>query len=824
MAAALAAPLANAGTALFTPALNKAATTEAQPARSVAQPITLNKGALDALPAGAALDVTLPDASTHAFVLDQVRDHGHGIRSYVAYHRDSDPRRKWRAVITSGPDGSFGFVQTPKGEFDLVPGQGHDWLVDMKAESAHHAPVDLAGDARTPPSVARTSRGPVSRLAAAEYAQPVEGMTAPVSTKAVAAPAAVYIDVLFIYTRGFAAQLPGSQLQTKLAQLLSTANTAYADSGVGIVLRMAGATMVDYPDAVDLDNSKALSDITYASNAAFTGIASLRDQLGADLVTLLRASGDGYSGSGISWQPPHAITADDAGLMFSVVSGCSLACDWLWAHEIGHNMGNAHDRATLAWESAMTKQPEARGSFDYSHGFYTCNGAIDNSALTCPAFGGGCTVSEPQCAVSGSRNFADIMAYFHGSTRALVFSNPDIQCTGSDLACGLPDGYLDGTRPASANAALSMNNNRLALSAMRSAGPARAAAVGLPAVVTPAGARVDFNRDRVADLAWNGPNGAKGLWLLSAGAPASAAQLSAPAGATLRALADFDGDGASDALWRGADGSYWISLLDGTTVRSCVKVFDPMDGWEVVAVGDFNGDGRADLLWNAADGRFGTWLMNGTASQGIGSVTVPRDATVAIVGDFDGDGAADLLWKLSDGSVAATMMSGGNTGPLVTLMGAGTGFVPAMAGDLDGDGKIDVLLVHSDGRVVGWKMNGGTIAQSASLLGAGTGWTLAGVADLDGDGHGDLLWRYAADGTLGAWIMDGLAARAYGGIPGTSGAGWGIAATGDFDGDGRADLLLQGTGGGYAIWTMAGLAPKATRTVLQAGSGWTLAP
>jgi len=146
------------------------------------------------------------------------------------------------------------------------------------------------------------------------------------------------------------------------------------------------------------------------------------------------------------------------------------------------------------------------------------------------------------------------------------------------------------------------------------------------------------------------------------------------------------------------------------------------------------------------------------------------------------------------------------------------------AGDLDGDGKADVLLAHPDGRVAGWKMNGTAIAQSAALLGAGTGWIFGGVADLDGDGHADLLWRYAGDGTLGAWLMNGLSARSYGAIPGTSGAGWILAATGDYDGDGRADLLLQGDGGAYAIWTMSGLAPTAMRNVLNAGSGWRVAP
>src|SRR4051812_3631854 len=101
LATALGAANAQAATPLFTPGLAKSLAVEAAPSKSVSQPVTFNGAALAKLARGADLEVSLPDGSRHAFVLDQVTDHGQGIRSYVAYLRDGDLRQKSRAVITS---------------------------------------------------------------------------------------------------------------------------------------------------------------------------------------------------------------------------------------------------------------------------------------------------------------------------------------------------------------------------------------------------------------------------------------------------------------------------------------------------------------------------------------------------------------------------------------------------------------------------------------------------------------------------------------------------------------------------------------------------
>ena len=904
---------------LLTFAVAKASAAPPKAVKSVAQPVRFNAATLRTLKPGAEVELTLPDASRHTFVFDVGRDHGQGIYSWVGYYRDRDERRKLRAVITTGPDGSFGSIQTPAGEWRLLPGKGNDWLVDMAVEQKLHEPVDLAADAVPSPRV-RAKGLKHELLGQAEFVQPVEGLTVPKSAKVLQTPSMVTVDVLFVYTAGLAAQLPGAQLQTRLAQLVTSANTAYSDSRVGITLRIAGTTMVSYPD--DSSDAMALNDITYASSPAFASIAKARDDAGADVVSLLRA-GSGFGGSGIAWLPSHAITGDDAYLMYSVVTGCTQGCDWVWIHELGHNMGNAHDRATVAWEVAGLKQPESHGSYDYSYGFYTCNGAIDNTALSCPAFGGGCTQGEPQCKVADpSRDFVDIMGYFHGSTRVMQFSNPDQPCAGSSIPCGFNDGYLDGTRPASSNAALSMNNNRVALSALRSVNTARSqgatavslgssanpsregspltlnatvtsftdggqSAVGegavqfrvngelvagcesvpvnagqasctallasgtysvtgaytgtasyppspatamtqevapLPAVVTRATRGADLDGNGRADLAWTGPNAVTGVWLMAGTTVATAAQLAAPSGTALRALADFDGDGRDDALWRGADGSYWISLLDGASVRSTVRIFGGGDGWDVVAVGDFDGDKRADLLWGAADGRYGTWLMNGTGAIGYGTVAVPADAKLSLLGDFDGDGVADLVWRMGDGAIAMTLMARGSTGALQTVMAGGSGWAATHVGDFDGDGRSDLLLAHPDGRVAGWTMNGAVVTRGAYLVDAGSGWSVARVAVLDGDGKSDIVWCHAADNVSGAWLMDGLAARAAGSLNGTPGNGWLVAATGDFNGDGRADVVFRKATGEHAIWLMSGLQPLETRTVLGPASGWRLAP
>ena len=844
-----------------------------QPAtiKSVARPVRFNAAGLRDLKPGTEVELALPDGTRHVFVFDLARDHGDGIRSWVGYYRDGDMRRKLRAIVTSGPDGTFGTLQTPSGEYQLVPGRGHDWLVDMKAEAPLHEEPDLAADgvpAPRAPRVPRKSLG-VAPGAQAEFAEAIPGVTVPLSTKVAQTPSTVVVDVLFVYTAGLAAQLPGSQLQTRLAQLITTANTAYADSHVGITLRMAGSTMVNYPD--DADAYTALSDITYG-NGVFSGIAKLRDDTGADVVTLLRGGG-GFSGSGLSWIPSHALSSDDAWLMYSSVTGCTQGCDWLWVHELGHNMGNAHDRATVAWEVSAFNQPESKGSFDYSYGFYTCDGAIDDTALSCPAFGGGCTTAEPQCKVTNAgRNFADIMAYFHGSTRLLQFSNPDLRCAGTDLACGLPQGTLVGGRAASADTARSMNDNRLALSAMRGGSTARASAgtnLSLAASTNPARAAttvtftstvttadtthsaipegaVEF-RDNGAVIAGCGTvpvssGQARCAVVLAAGShsisaaylgtatylPSGAATL-AESVAPMPALAllpphkvDFDGDGHGDLSWASANRTAGIWLMAASLPRDGNTVAAPA-GTTLRALADFDGDGRTDALWRGDDGSYWITLQQGIQVTGMRQIFQPAGGWEVVgVGDFNGDGRADLLWESADGRHGTWLMNGLDViaCPSVVVPADAR---PAAVADFNGDRVADVLWQFADGRIGVTTMSGGSAGTLAIVQAAGAPWRPVAVGDFDGDGRADVALA-SADGSLAGWLMNGNAI-ASSAVLLQAGSGWSVSGVGDLDGDGRADLLFTHAGDLVTgAWLMNGLQPTAGAPFANTpGAGWNVA-
>jgi hypothetical protein len=418
--------------------------------------VQFNLEALKGLKPGAEVAFSLPNGTSHTLIFDLLEDKGDGITSWVGRYKGST--QKLRAIITTGPGGSFGRISTPDGDYAIVPGEGHDWLVDMKAEQPHLPPIDLKEDTRVPPPRPKSL---VPQSHEPQYIDLVPGVNTVGMAKAVTSPApAVVVDLMFAYTTGLRIAL-GASLQTRLQSLVTSANTAFDDSGVAIKLRLVNSVEVNYVDTGD--NGVALDDISPVSNPvnpAFANIEALRLQYGADMVSLLR-NGSSLGGSGIAWIANNAMGPGFAPYMYSVVTGCTAGCDWVWVHEIGHNMGNAHDRATAAWQNGGVDTP---GSYPYSFGYYSCQGG--RLALSCNAFGNACG-SQPECntPASGTNNFADIMAYFHASTvRNLVFSNPNLSCRGAlNIAepCGINDGLAG-----SANAALSMNNNREALSGL----------------------------------------------------------------------------------------------------------------------------------------------------------------------------------------------------------------------------------------------------------------------------------------------------------------------------------------------------------------------
>jgi hypothetical protein len=143
------------------------------------------------------------------------------------------------------------------------------------------------------------------------------------------------IDVLVAFTPQAQAQA-GSRatLDAEAAFAVTLSNTAFHDSGVNGRFRLAGT----YPVSENL-TCDDLAAFRGDGDGVADGVHDRRDQLGADIVTVLSGAG-----CGIGYRPVHSTHVTDGTVPFSVV-GYTWAVDNLtFPHELGHNLGMNHDR------------------------------------------------------------------------------------------------------------------------------------------------------------------------------------------------------------------------------------------------------------------------------------------------------------------------------------------------------------------------------------------------------------------------------------------------------------------------------------------------
>jgi len=175
----------------------------------------------------------------HDYSVDFFQDHGGGMYSWVGRHATLG--NNFRAIVTTGPGGSFGVISTPDGDYRLIPGVGHDWMVDMTAEQEFLPRTRAMGnDMFFPPADAKA-------LLQQETGTPhvidaIPGVTVIGGPKATPTPQNV-VDMMIVYTPGLAQHL-GANLLTRLNFLVTRANTAYVDSEVALTMRLVNATMI----------------------------------------------------------------------------------------------------------------------------------------------------------------------------------------------------------------------------------------------------------------------------------------------------------------------------------------------------------------------------------------------------------------------------------------------------------------------------------------------------------------------------------------------------------------------------------------------------
>jgi hypothetical protein len=187
-----------------------------------------------------------------------------------------------------------------------------------------------------------------------------------------AADASDTIDVMIVYSNQTAAAA-GAAIGAQAQQAVDTANLVYANSGIGMRLRLVYAGPANYSESGDF--STDLTRLTSAGDGYMDSVGTLRETYGADLVSLFVENGQ-YCGMG--WIGPNA------GYGFTVVNRGCASGNLSFPHELGHNFGARHDSYVDA----------ATTPYAYGHGYVNTNGgwrdvmAYNNA---CAAVGISCT-------------------------------------------------------------------------------------------------------------------------------------------------------------------------------------------------------------------------------------------------------------------------------------------------------------------------------------------------------------------------------------------------------------------------------------------------
>ncbi|GAB6195004.1 reprolysin-like metallopeptidase [Lysobacter xanthus] len=621
------------------------------------------------------------------------------------------------AVITFGPKAAFGTI--PNGAEDplrLTLAAGRAWLLE----------TDRRVIAATDNALTRPKND--------DFLVPPESpVVDPRRVEAAAATAEAaggtpVIDVVVGYTPGLVSMYSGeSQALTRLNNLVDITNTAYVTSQVNAQVRMVKAVAVNYVD--NTDNKTALEELTgYKSGvgsapipAALQPLHTAREQYGADLISLVRRFNNATNaGCGIAWLlggGRTSITQSDEDFGMSVVSdsggnlfpdGGYVCRNETFAHEIGHNLGSAHDVAT-----ATTNGVVKYGAFTYSFGYKT--GA-------------------------DAGNFYTIMAYGDsGQFKNAVFSNPRISiCSAQgNLPCGVTD---------QADNARSINNTVGIITTFRPT---------VVPLVTAAAVRNDLNADGKSDIVWRNPGlELQAYWLMNGRQRTTESVRAVSSIYRIVGTGDFDGDRATDLLWtNNTNDLLWIWRSNGAGGYDVQLVSGYPANWRVEGVADLNSDGKSDIIWrNQVIGRMDVWLMNGPSIIGTSPQNVSSTDRFAATGDFDGDSRGDILWTDATG-LNVSMWRGLGNGQFdkYAVASVPNGWVVRGATDLNADGKSDVIWQNNGlGIVDYWLMSGTSIIGNRTTP-VGSIYRVIATGDFDGDGRGDLLWTNDTNDLLWVW-------------------------------------------------------------------------
>ena len=314
----------------------------------------------------------------------------------------------------------------------------------------------------------------------------------------------VTIDVAVVYTPAAREAAGGRDaIEATIDLVVAETNQVYPASGVHHRLALVERSEIAYTGTGD--SLVDISRLRNPSDGHMDEVHALRDRVGADVVSLVVRESDSARGE----RPgPFSVNAYPLAAI-------------VFAHELGHNMGLAHDR----YEQNILR--------DWGGGVLTSD----------PAYG---YVNQRafEMADEPSRRWRTTMAYNTQCSDADVqcewlfrFSNPRQQYNGDPLGVAYTGSGESGiTGPADATAVLNATGPAVALWRDRPAGPNRAPTTAAP--LPDRTLTLDGTLDVDVSQAFADPDGDALTYAVSSSAPRVVSVLAAAARVTLTAVAE----------------------------------------------------------------------------------------------------------------------------------------------------------------------------------------------------------------------------------------------------------------------------------------------
>jgi hypothetical protein len=199
--------------------------------------------------------------------------------------------------------------------------------------------------------------------------EPIFGSTGDVATAQTAtAPdtnaGPIIITIMALYDQDAVTSLQeygGGTILDTIEISVAEANEAYANCGINVQLDLVHTGLMDYNESGSLT-----TDLQWL--AGNTNVTALQAQYGADVVTMMEGVNDPqYTGMA------YLLTGTGT-QAFNVVEALYSVNDYVLAHEVGHNLGCAHDTANAP----------SPGAYAYSYG---CNFGPVSTNTGQPAYG-----------------------------------------------------------------------------------------------------------------------------------------------------------------------------------------------------------------------------------------------------------------------------------------------------------------------------------------------------------------------------------------------------------------------------------------------------